>query len=155
MPAQRSRISRLAAVSALLIVAAGVAACGPLTRVAGPTEWVQEVGLQDGTKQTITVRDTSGRISQVAFDPPGVQDPGAIANPAGQPATVLVPWTGGACDVRTTIEFAAQGQGLKGTVAVETSGDMCIMMAVPHLLQLTTDGPMPAASVTLEAAPTR
>ena len=155
MPAQRSLATRLAAASALFVVVGAVAACGPLARVAGPAEWVQEAELPDGTKQAITVRDTSGRILDVRIDPVGVPVAETITNPAGQPATVLVPWYGGACDVQTTIEFAAEGQGLKGTLAVETSGEMCVMMAVPHLLELKTEGPMPAASVTLEPAPTR
>ena len=79
--------------------------------------------------------------------------PGVIANPDGQPNVVLVPWTGGACDTETTIDFAAQGDGLAGTLAIQTTGDVCVMMAVPHLLRLTTNVPMPAASVTLQPAP--
>ena len=65
---------------------------------------------------------------------------------------VLVPWTGGACDVDTQIDFAAQGDGLAGTLQIETSGDVCVMMAVPHLLRLTTNVPVPAETVSLESA---
>lgn len=152
MPVARSTLGRLAAVGALLLLVSAVAACDIVSRVSGPTEWSQEVELQDGSKQTITVRDTSGRITGVEFDPPGVQDPGVIANPDGQPNVVLVPWTGGACDTTTDIEFAAAGTGLAGTLRIETSGDVCVMLAVPHVLQLTTSVPVPAASVTLTPA---
>ena len=150
MPAARPSIGRLTSVVALLLVATDIAGCGGLTRVTGPREWSQQVELQDGSTQTITVRDTSGRIENVEIDPAGAQDPGTIANPDGQPNVVLVPWSGGACDVLTEIEFAAQGAGLWGTLKVETSGDVCVMMAVPHLLRLTTSVPMPAATVSLE-----
>ncbi len=153
MPATRTVASRLAATAAVIAIVASVAACDIVSRVSGPTEWTQEVELQDGSKQTISVRDTSGRITQVEIDPPGVQDPGEITNPDGQPNVVLVPWTGGACDTTTDIEFTAAGTGLAGTIKIQTSGDVCVMMAVPHLLQLTTNVPMPAASVSFVTAP--
>ena len=152
MPATRITVTRLATIAAVLVLATSLAACDIVSRVAGPREWTQEVELQDGTKQTITVRDTSGKIENVEIDPPGVQDPGVIANPDGEPNVVLVPWTGGACDIETQIDFAAQGDGLAGKLQIETSGDVCVMMAVPHLLRLTTNVPMPAASVSLESA---
>ena len=152
MPATRTTVTRLAAVIALLALATAVTACDVVTTVTGPREWTQQVTLQDGSTQTITVRDTSGKIANVEIDPPGVQDPGEIANPAGEPNVVLVPWTGGACDTETSIDFATQGNGLAGELRIETSGDVCVAMAVPHLLRLTTNVPMPAASVTLEFA---
>ena len=37
-----------------------------------------------------------------------------ISNPPGEANVVLVPWAGGACDVRTEITFKAAGQGLAG-----------------------------------------
>jgi hypothetical protein len=154
MPVTRTRVTRIGAIAALVLsLAVGVAACDIAARVVGPREWSQGVLLQDGASQVITVRDRSGRIENVEIDPAGVADPGAIANPPGEPNVVLVPWTGGACDRTTTIEFVGQGDGLAGTLAIETSGEMCVMLAVPHLLRLTTNGPMPAASVTLEPAP--
>jgi hypothetical protein len=150
MSAIRPAVIRLTTVAAVLLLATGLAACDIVSQVTGPRTWTQEAELQDGSTQTITVRDTSGRITDVEIDPPGVQDPGAIANPPGEPNVVLVPWTGGACDTKTEIVFDAQGDGLAGTIRIETSGDICVMLAVPHLLRLTTTGPMPAASVSLE-----
>jgi len=153
MPATRTTVTRLSTIAAVLVLATSLAACDIVSRVAGPREWAQGVTQQDGTVQSIIVRDTSGKIENVEIDPPGVQDPGAIANPDGQPNVVLVPWTGGACDTETTIDFAAQGDGLAGTLRIATSGDVCVMLAVPHLLRLTTNVPMPAASVTLTPVP--
>jgi hypothetical protein len=150
MPATRTVATRLGGLAALLVIASTLAACSTVARVAGPREWTQELGQADGGKQTIVVRDTSGRIENVEIDPVGIADPGVIANPGAQPNVVLVPWTGGACDSRTEIEFAAAGEGLKGTLKITTTGDMCIMLAVPHVLRLTTIGAMPAGTVTLE-----
>jgi hypothetical protein len=152
MAATRTTVARLAAIAAVLVLASSVAACDIVSRVAGPREWAQGVTLPDGTVQSIIVHDTSGKIENVEIDPAGVQDPGAIANPDGEPNVVLVPWTGGACDIETSIDFAAQGDGLAGELQIETSGDICVAMAVPHLLRLTTNVPMPAASVSLEFA---
>ena len=153
MSATRTVVTRISAIAAVIAISASVAACDIVTRVSGPTEWTQQVELQDGSTQTITVRDTSGRIDSVEFDPPGVEDPGVIANPAGDPNIVLVPWTGGACDTETDIEFTAADAGLAGTIQIETSGDVCVMMAVPHLLELRLNTPIPADLVTLEPAP--
>lgn len=143
------RAARLTAILALVTLSVSVAACDIVSQVSGPRSWSQGVELQDGSTQTITVRDTSGRITNVEIDPAGVQDPGQIANQDGSDNVVLVPWTGGACDVQTTIEFAAAGDGLAGTLRIETEGDVCVMMAVPHLLRLTMNAPTPADTVTL------
>jgi len=149
MPVTRTTATHLLALAALLALASSLTACDIVSSVTGSREWTQGVTMADGTLHTITVRDTSGKIENVEIDPPGVQDPGVISNPDGQPNQVLVPWTGGACDKTTTIEFAAQGDGLAGTLQIQATGDVCVMMAVPHLLRLTTNVPMPADQVTL------
>jgi hypothetical protein len=153
MPATRTSLTRLTVLATLLALAATVAACDIVSSVAGTREWTQQVERPDGSTQTITVRDTSGRITDVEIDPPGLQDPGVIANPDGKLDQVLVPWSGGACDTETTVDFAARGDGLVGQLQAKTSGDVCVMMAVPHVLRLTTNVPMPADSVTLEFVP--
>jgi hypothetical protein len=146
-------VTRAGLVVLLVVAVVAVGACSGLTAITGPREWSEQLTAGDGTTQTVTVRDTSGRITTVEFDPAGVQNPGGITNPDGNLEVLLVPWTGGACDVKTVIEFAAAGDGLKGTMSTETSGDVCIMVAVQHLLRLTTNTPTPAASVTLETVP--
>jgi hypothetical protein len=143
------RAARLTAVLAVVLLSLSVAACDIASQVTGPRTWTQQVELQDSSTQTITVRDTSGRITDVEIDPPGVQDPGQIANEGGNANVVLVPWTGGACDTQTDIDFAAAGDGLAGTLRVRTSGDVCVMLAVPHLLRMTMNAPTPADQVTL------
>lgn len=152
MPAMRPIATRLVAITSLLLVASTLAACG-LTAVSGPREWGLSTEQADGTKRDVVVRDTSGRITDVVIDPQGIQMPGAITNPNGDLMTLLVPWSGGACDVKTEIEFAARGQGLAGTIKTQTTGEVCVMMAVQHLLELKLNTPVPAASVTLEPAP--
>jgi hypothetical protein len=133
-------------------VAVSLAACG-LTAVAGPREWRASAARADGTSVEIVVRDTSGRIAEVEFDPANVQPPVEIANAAGDATVILVPWAGGSCDTLTEFSFVARGQGLVGTVRTTTTGQVCDMMAIQHVLRLTMTAPMPAALVTLDPAP--
>ena len=144
------------AVHSLLPLAAAVAlvvgACSATSSVIGPREWTQTVQSADGASQEIVVRDESGRLTNVEIDPQGVDMAPEIMNPPGEANVVLVPWTGGACDVRTEITFTAAGQGLAGTLRITTEGDMCIMLAVAHQLRLTSNAPLPAAQVTLQPA---
>jgi hypothetical protein len=150
MPMPVTTVATRAVAVALVAVALG--ACSLTSSSGGPQEWTQEVQGQDGTSQTITVRDEAGRLTNVEIDPPGVPMAAEIENPDGQPNVVLVPWTGGACDTSTEIVFDPAGEGLAGTLDIETSGDMCIMLAVPHQLRLTSANPLPADKVTLEPA---
>ena len=112
--------------------------------MSGTRDWSQETTLPDGTTQTITVHDESGRLTNVEINPEGVAMASEISNPAGAENVVLVPWAGGACDVKTEFVFKAQGQGLAGTIKTTTSGEICVMMAVLH-----------AASADLERAAPR
>ena len=150
MPAVPAR--RLAIPALLVAAALVVGACSITSSVTGPREWTQEVTTDTGSKQTIVVHDESGRLTDVQINPQGVPMATEISNPPNEPNVVLVPWTGGACDVRTEITFKAAGQGLAGTLKVETSGEICIMIAIPHQLRLTAATPLPAAQVTLEPA---
>ena len=140
---------RLARASLLLLVVGVLAACNITTVVSGPREWTAEAEGVDGSKTSITVRDTSGRLTNVEINPVGVSA-NEISNEA--PNVVLVPWTAGACDTSTVIEFAAAGQGLAGTLDITTSGDICTMQAIPQVLRLTSDAPLPADQVMLVPA---
>jgi hypothetical protein len=148
------RTRRSPAVATLLVMTALVAgACSLTSSVTGPREWTQTVEAEGGSTQEIVVRDESGRLTDVQIDPQGVPMAAEISNPAGEPNVVLVPWTGGACDVRTEITFTPAGQGLAGTLEITTEGDMCVMIAIAHQLRLTAATPLPAAQVTLEPVP--
>ena len=149
MPSPSRSIARLALVAAASVA---LSACS-LTAVTGPREWTQQASLPEGGIQTITVRDESGRLTNVEIDPEGVDMAFEISNPPGADNVVLVPWAGGACDVTTEIVFTAQGQGLAGTIKITTSGDICTMQAILHQLRLTSGAPLPAAQVTLDPAP--
>ena len=154
MPSRRPALVRpgLPALLALYLVVATVVGACSLSVGRGKSEWSQSSTSADGTSHEVNVSDTSGRITNVEFDPPGAQGTGSISNPGGNLNVLLVPWTGGACDVSTAINFAAAGQGLKGTIATKTSGQVCIMIAIQHMLRITLNTPTPAASVTLERA---
>ncbi|HEY3334204.1 MAG TPA: hypothetical protein VGK16_03115 [Candidatus Limnocylindrales bacterium] len=149
MPASIRSLARL---FLLAVATVALAACG-LTAVTGPRAWSQQATLADGTTQTISVRDESGRLANVEINPAGVAMASEISNPPGAPNVVLVPWAGGACDVTTEFVFTAAGQGLAGTVKVTTSGGVCNMMAIQQQLRLTSSAPLPAAQVTLTTAP--
>ncbi len=151
-PAARRPPARHIVVGTLLVaVALSLAACG-LSAVTGPRSWKVSVQKTDGSTFDVAVRDTSGRIANAEFDPAGVADPGAIANPAGRLDTLLIPWAGGSCDELVTFDFAANGQGLTGTQTTTTTGQVCDMMATTHLLRLTLSVPTPAATVTMGGA---
>jgi hypothetical protein len=152
MPAQPAR-RRLALPAVLVVATLAAGACSVTSSITGPREWTESVVADDGSTQDIVVRDESGRLTDVQIDPQGIPMASEISNPAGEPNVVLVPWAGGACDVRTEITFRAAGQGLAGTLKVTTSGEMCIMIAIPHQLRLTAATPLPAAQVRLEQAP--
>ncbi|HEU0243658.1 MAG TPA: hypothetical protein VFQ75_07100 [Candidatus Limnocylindrales bacterium] len=149
MPALTRSIARL---PLLVVLAAAISACG-MTAVSGPRTWTSEATLPDGTKQTITVRDESGRLTNAEINPAGVAMASEISNPPGSENVVLVPWAGGACDVSTEFVFTAAGQGLAGTMKVTTTGGVCNMMAIQQQLRLTSNAPLPAAQVTLDRAP--
>jgi len=150
MPVPTRSIARLALAAG---VAVALSACSLTSSVSGPRDWSQEATLPDGSTQTITVHDESGRLTNVEINPEGVAMASEISNPPGAENVVLVPWAGGACDVKTEFVFTAQGQGLAGTIKIATSGDICTMQAILQQLRLTSNAPLPAAQVTLNPAP--
>jgi hypothetical protein len=150
MPFPHRSIARIALLAAATIA---LGACSLTSSVTGTRDWSSEATLPDGSTQTITVHDDSGRLTNVEINPAGVPFASEISNPAGAANVVLVPWAGGACDVRTEFVFASDGQGLAGTIKVTTSGDICTMQAIQQQLRLTSSTPLPAAQVTLDPAP--
>jgi hypothetical protein len=150
MPTHDRWTTRLALVLAVPVL---LAACSSLAGVSGTHDWSQQATLPDGTVTTITVHDESGRLTNVEFNPQGVAMASEISNPPGEANVVLVPWAGGACDVKTEFVFKPNGQGLAGTIKTTTSGQVCNMMAILQQLRLTSNAPLPAAQVTLDPAP--
>lgn len=140
-------------VAVLAIVAALALFLGGCTRITGPRQWTETAELVSGGSFVIDVRDTSGRIDNVEIDPTGVQAPGGVANPTGQPNVLLVPWTGGACDRRTDISISANGAGLAIAFQTTVSPQACDAIGVGHLLRLTSSQPIAPAQVRVSTAP--
>src|SRR3954447_21913296 len=112
MPCLILTIARLAAIA---VLALSLGACSLTSSVVGGRTWTSTAQLPDGTTQEITVRDDSGRLTNVEGDP---QDLGPVAetsSPRGQPNVVLVPWAAGSCGVKPSFVFAPKPQGLAGT----------------------------------------
>ena len=149
-PAPRSLAAAL-----LFVLTLALAACTTVTEtITGPRQWTQTVELDGGSSYTIDVRDTSGRIDNVEIDPPNVDAPAeGVANPPGQPNVLLVQWTGGACDERTNIAIAGQGQGLEIRIATKVRPVDCDSIGVGHALRLTAGEPLPADMVIVTTAP--
>ena len=136
---------------ALLVVAA--LAIGACSRFVGPMQWTQSVERVGGDDYTIDVRDTSGRLDEVEFDPPNVVVAQQVMNPAGQPNVLLVSWTGGACDERTDISIASSGPGLAITIRTTVAKGDCDAIGIGHVLQLRSSQPLPANAVTVTTTP--
>jgi hypothetical protein len=146
MPRPPLPVRRATAVAlALALLAVTLSAC--LTRSTGPREWTLEATRTDGSKYTVVVRDTSGRIEDAAIDPVGVRPPASVENPPGRDTVVDVPWTGGSCDTRTDITIAAAGPGLTVTIATAVAPGPCDLVGVPHVVRLTGNQAIPAATV--------
>ncbi len=148
------RHSRLAplAPAGLVLIALAVALAG-CSRLVGARDWTMTAELAGGGTYAVTAHDASGRIDDVEIDPAGLGYVAGVANPAGQPNVVIVPWTGGACDASTRIDIAASGTGLAVTIRTTTTGVTCDAIGVAHAVRLTASGPLPAASVTVSPAP--
>ncbi len=143
MSSHRSRI-----VIAALVAAFTLAGCAT-TRVSSPRDWTQTAETTAGETVTVNVHDTSGRIDNAEVDPAGVGTFEGVANPAGQPKVLLVPWVGGACDQTTAIDIAAAGSGLSIAIRTTVAPGDCDAIGVGHVLRLTGLEDLPASLVTV------
>jgi hypothetical protein len=139
-------VHRLVPVAALLFAVVLVAA--GCTRVQGPREWSSTAELVSGGTVTVSVRDNSGRIDDIAIDPAGVAVPAGVVNVPGKPNVVLIPWTGGACDRTTAFTINGAGDRLAITIRTTVAPGECDAIGVGHVLRLTATDALPAASIT-------
>ena len=143
MPTHRSRIVIAALVAAFTLVGCSI------TRVSSPRDWTDTAVTGAGNTVTVTVHDTSGRIESVEFDQTDVRQVNGVANPAGQPRVLIVPWTGGACDETTAIDIAAAGSGLSIAIRTTVAPGACDAIGIGHALRLTGLEDLPASLVTV------
>ncbi len=101
-----------------------------------------------GADATIDIIDLSGRLLGATSADPGdgasVPD-GTVAatGQAGNPATVVLTWSGLPCD--TTHQLTIDPDGL--TITIERPACQGDAMGVDHVLQLTFDRPVDPAAV--------
>jgi hypothetical protein len=107
-----------------------------------------------GNDASIDITDTSGTVVDAQSGDPGdgvdvPTDKVQVENDPGDPATVVLTWSGGTCD--TTHELVIDADGRTLALSRPTcEGDS--LGGVGHVLRLTFDGPAPAGefSATLE-----
>ena len=143
MSSHHSRIVIAALVAAFTLVGCSI------TRVSSPRDWTASAVTTAGKTVTVTIHDTSGRIDNAEVDPRGVGSSEAVANPAGQPRILLVPWVGGACDETTAIDIAAAGSGLSIAIRTTVAPGACDAIGIGHALRLTGLEDLPASLVTV------
>jgi outer membrane murein-binding lipoprotein Lpp len=143
VPTHRSSIVIAAVMAALTLVGCST------TRVSSPRDWTDTAVTAAGNTVTVNVHDTSGRIDNVEFDQTDVRQVKGVANPAGQPRVLVVPWVGGACDKTTAIDIAAAGSGLSITIRTTVAPGDCDAIGVGHALRLTGLEDLPASLVTV------
>lgn len=148
---------RFAMIVLAVIALAGLAGCGAagsaddLEVARGPRSWIFQAERVDGSTFTVAVTDKTGRIDEATVDPVDAPQVAAVANPPGEPNVVIVPWTGGACDTRTTVsvENAPGGAGILVRIRTEVAPGVCDTIGVAHSLRLASARALPAAGVTL------
>ncbi len=130
-------------VLALIVLAVSTSACGIVGSVTGARAWSQTATGSDGSNAVINVSDASGRVRNVEFDPADAVAGGGVAAVPGTPNAIDVPWTAGACDVKTDIAIAGAGTGLSVTVAIQRDDSKpCDAMALLKTIRLTLDQPI-------------
>jgi hypothetical protein len=147
-PGRARPARRIALIAALGTLAVATAGCG-LTAVTGPRTWAMGSTTSTGQEHTITVTDTSGRVTDVE-EPPDAGFPAApVVVPAGLPDRLDVSWTGGDCDKTTDVAIAPRGNGLAIRVTITPNGQVCDAMGVTRVIRLTMAQPIPPAAVTV------
>jgi hypothetical protein len=147
MPARRLRLT-VSLVLALVATCAMASACAITGSVTGSRAWSQAASGTDGTSAVVNVNDRSGRVRDVEFDPADAVAVGGVAAVPGKPDELDVPWTAGACDVRTDIDIAGAGSGLVVTVAIQRDQSKpCDAIGIVKRLRLRLDQPIAPALV--------
>ena len=140
----------LATLAMLVIVLVGC------SRVVGPRSLAMSAVTTAGETWSVHVNDTSGLVTNATVDPTPlfVDATGLPFNPPGQAETVVIPWTGGACDRVTTFNISSRdGGGLAVDYRTEVAPGACDAIGVLHQLVLTTSPAMPAGRVAITRQP--
>ena len=141
-------IRRLLTLLALGALAVSLSACQIVSSVSGPRSWTMAAGNGDGSQSVTNVRDASGKVQSVEFDPEDAVAGGGVVPVAGQPNQLDVPWTGGSCDKQVDIGIEGAGAGLVVNVKVTPDDSKpCDAMGVLHTLRLTLSEPLAPAAV--------
>lgn len=109
-----------------------------------------------GETWSVGVNDTSGEVTNASVDPTPlfIDGTGLPFNPPGSSDTVVIPWTGGACDRMTTFSVSSRDEGgLSVSYRIEVGPGICDAIGVAHQLVLTTSPAIPAGRVTVQRAP--
>ena len=141
-----ARVPLLLAVLAVATLALG--ACD-LVREVGARTWSTGFTNQAGTEHTISVTDHSGLVADVEFEPADANLFEPVTAVAGQPNTLDVAWTGGACDETTDVQITKAAAGLSVAVAIEDNGQPCDAFGLPQVVRLTFAEPIAPAAVTV------
>ena len=142
------RPRRLRLALSLAVVAFAASACAITGSVTGPRAWSQAASGTDGTDALVNVNDRSGRVQNVEFDPADAVAGGGVTAVPGKANQLDVPWTAGACDVKTDIDIAGAGSGLAVTVTIQRDESKpCDAMALLRTLRLQLDQPIAPALV--------
>lgn len=95
----------------------------------------------------VVIDDRSGLVVEAALLPKEipfeVENPG-LANPPGRPRVVVVGWTGGLCDLETTLLVERIGADLSIREGTRRSGGSCFLAGVSRYVVLTFAGDVPA-----------
>jgi hypothetical protein len=126
-------------------IASPLATPVPSALVATPSPSVLHVDLIEhvGADASVDITDLSGTlVSAVSGDPGdgGSVPDGAVqaASPVGDPASVVLTWTGTPCDTTHTLTIAPDGV----TIAITRPACQGDALPVDHVLKLTFDHPV-------------
>jgi hypothetical protein len=142
----RSTTPALARIALFAALAVALGACD-LVREVGARSWTLASTNQAGTEHTIAVTDRSGLVADVAFAPPDANLFEPVTAVPGDPASLVVAWTGGACDETTAVEVTKAGPNLAVAVAIEDNGQPCDSLGLPQAVRLIFAEPLDPAMV--------
>lgn len=156
MPNQSHLLRMLRNAFCWVAIAAVVIAIAGCSRIVGPRSFAMSAVRVDGTTWSVTINDTSGKVTNANVDPTPLFDDaaGSPFNPPASPDLLVIPWVGGACDRAATFNIVPlDGGGLAVSYRIEVAPGVCNDIGVVHQLVLTTSPAIVAGSVTVTRAP--
>jgi hypothetical protein len=145
MSSRSSSVAR-ARIAILILFTLALGACD-LVREVGARTWTLASVNQAGTEHAIAVTDRSGRVADVAFAPSDANLFEPVTAVPGDPAALVVAWTGGPCDKTTTVEITKAGVGLAVAVSMENNGEPCDAFGLPQAVRLVLAEPIAPGAV--------